>query len=708
MKKLLIWSWLLFFIVGCGDQEEENINTKVSEKVEKLQEEQEPPESSKEEEEQFQDKQEQHQNYKESQDIPLKRPAVQKSKPKKDKTPKNPVVQKSKPKKDKTQPKPKPQANVKVSDQKPLLWSKILDKTETWRPRRSSSAAIAFQGKLWIFGGSSVGRKNDIWNSVDGKNWTRVKEFAEWSPRLFHAVFEFKNELWLIDRDTRPKNDIWKSADGINWTLVKDASKVIERFFIPSVTVFKNQIWIMGDVKTDSDDSSSEIWVSSNGTEWTQIAVDQDNIWEARDFHQSFVFDNKIWVAGGREFLGKRFEDIWSSVDGKVWVKEFDASQASESDSPDHIYNADYVVFDNQLWMLDYTWDDETYASSGTVWSSADGQTWQKEEQIQTFNSSEFNSLVFNHQLWVIDSAERDIWSSVDGKTWKIEVPNYWAPHHASTVFKDRIWIMGGFCGSDCWNNNVWSSADGINWREELDHAAWKPRYMHTGVAFKDRLWVIGGYQSWEADIWSSADGKTWQKEFDQTKSPERWIGPRMTSLVFKNKIWVLGAGDYDSNTDRNGKEVWSSADGKNWQKEAELNMPYSYRHSSFVFQNKIWFFPTTWIQTKDYYSSTDGQKWEKSGELPQLPNYSYVAPLGDRIWFFGGEKGQDPDTSIVYSTRDGKTWSKEKNPVPWNDQGHNYGSVLTFKDKLYLLGGFNDEKSEYENVVWQAELETE
>ncbi len=71
----------------------------------------------------------------------------------------------------------------------------------------------------------------------------------------------------------------------------------------------------------------------------------------------------------------------------------------------------------------------------------------------------------------------------------------------------------------------------------------------HSSVVFDNKIWVIGGSFSPNPlnDVWSSTDGITWTEE---TASAE-W-GARIShrSVVFNNKIWRTGG---DPNID----EVW-------------------------------------------------------------------------------------------------------------------------------------------------------
>ncbi len=94
---------------------------------------------------------------------------------------------------------------------------------------RLGAAGVVFKDKMWILGGAARyfdGSKyllNDVWTSADGKDWTRVTEHAPWSPRAYHAALAFNDRIWVFGGGNyRPDhlafNDVWSSADGLNWT----------------------------------------------------------------------------------------------------------------------------------------------------------------------------------------------------------------------------------------------------------------------------------------------------------------------------------------------------------------------------------------------------------------------------------------------------------------------------------------------------------
>ncbi|EKX47627.1 hypothetical protein GUITHDRAFT_50616, partial [Guillardia theta CCMP2712] len=111
-----------------------------------------------------------------------------------------------------------------------------------------------------------------------------------------------------------------------------------------------------------------------------------------------------------------------------------------------------------------------------------------------------------------------------------------WMPRHshAVTVFKERLWLMGGFSEeghslNDVWSssdggddlyNDVWLSTNGSAWQLVTGNAPWARRRGFSLLAFQDSLLVIAGHAQKEfeggtdgflqSDIWQSKDGADW------------------------------------------------------------------------------------------------------------------------------------------------------------------------------------------------------
>jgi hypothetical protein len=108
--------------------------------------------------------------------------------------------------------------------------------------------------------------------------------------------------------------------------------------------------------------------------------------------------------------------------------------------------------------------------------------------------------------------------------------------------------------------NDVWSSEDGIHWKQETSAAPWHDRIWFSSVVYRNRMWIMGGwsfpYKNW-SDVWYSKDGKTWEQLESDVVWRERH---ELSAYVFKDKIWVAGGMVPPLTND-----VWSLQLPKDW-----------------------------------------------------------------------------------------------------------------------------------------------
>lgn len=269
--------------------------------------------------------------------------------------------------------------------------------------------------------------------------------------------------------------------------------------------------------------------------------------------------------------------------------------------------SAGELVFQDRLWIL----GGYLPSLNDDVWSSADGIEWRHEGAIGTKNGINIPlNFVHRGQMWV-SSNTGELFSSSDGKTWKlVNATPPWAGRYAAggTVFKGKMWVLGGQKDKTDLFNDVWSSEDGIQWKEECAHAPWSPRQLFGNVVVKDdKLWVIGGgitrYDPFEAyrDVWNSSDGVHWEQVTAQAPWDARiWSG----CVVYRDCIFLLG-GFQAQPTRINFDDVWYSRDGKAWTR-LDAGKRWSARHetSALVLKDKIWVIAgMSWPLVNDVWS---------------------------------------------------------------------------------------------------------
>lgn len=261
-----------------------------------------------------------------------------------------------------------------------------------------------------------------------------------------------------------------------------------------------------------------------------------------------------------------------------------------------------------------------------------------------------------------------EVWSSANGAAWKLEVRAApWEGRHTAgyVVHDGRMWIVGGDPLQKHYQSDVWSSRDGVRWERVCEKVPWAPRALHYTVAFRGRIWVMGGQtvpqfapaaDAFYDDVWSSADGRTWDRAVEHAPWPAR--GMIGGGVVFKDRIWILGGGTYDTPTTPERKfynDVWSTADGVNWQRHVE-HAPWPARqyHETAVFDGRMWVLEG-WNKgnRNDVWYSEDGVNWRELPATPWPPRHAAsVFVHGNALWIVAGNNMQ-PDV-----------WKLERTPA--------------------------------------------
>jgi len=273
--------------------------------------------------------------------------------------------------------------------------------------------------------------------------------------------------------------------------------------------------------------------------------------------------------------------------------------------------------------------------------------------EAQFSTRTEHSLIEFNDKLWVIGGYHasngsvngglmNDVWSSFDGITWTKEVPNNsstsFTPRakHATVVFQEKIWIIGGGSLDSPALSDVWSSPDGTNWTKETDNAGFTGRAAHQVFVFNNQIWMIGGsgINSRLADVWSTYDGINWTL---RTGNAPFGMRSQHTSTGFQGKIWVIGGIGNLGNLN----DVWSSTDGINWSLET-ISADFAPRrgHSSVVYKDRIWVIAGN--LRNDLWSSKDGVNWNQETEIIYFRGRGEQASsiFNNKIWIIGGWMG--------------------------------------------------------------------
>jgi hypothetical protein len=287
-------------------------------------------------------------------------------------------------------------------------------------------------------------------------------------------------------------------------------------------------------------------------------------------------------------------------------------------------------------------------------------------------------ALVFANRMWLLGGwnpgdkkhfpriCNNEVWSSRDGAIWVLEKPNTfldktfksdedWEGRHTAgyVVHKNKMWIVGGDVNQGHYHFDVWSSSDGKSWQHvnKGRPVPWGPRALHYTVALRDKIWVMGGQtipniaaekEAFHRDIWNTSDGIHWDKV---TPREPYWSARGMIggSVVFKDRIWILGGGTYDTPKKPQRQffnDVWSSADGVEWKQHLR-SAPWAPRqyHEVAVFDDRMWVLEGySGKNRNDVWHSADGVHWHEVPNTPWRPRHAASVFVFDgALWLVAG-----------------------------------------------------------------------
>lgn len=186
-----------------------------------------------------------------------------------------------------------------------------------WSPRLASGL-VEHRGRMWLLGGiedyyfgTDASLKNDVWSSVDGKDWKLETPHAAWSPRAYHQSVVLNGKIYVLGGGNyvpsyHSKNDVWSSADGVSWTCETASAPWAPRLWF-SAAVYRGRIWVLGGWSKEKD-NHGDVWHSTDGKNWQRLET--KTCWKSRHEHSALVFQDKLWILGGH--ARPLSSEVWS------------------------------------------------------------------------------------------------------------------------------------------------------------------------------------------------------------------------------------------------------------------------------------------------------------------------------------------------------------------------------------------------------------
>jgi hypothetical protein len=281
-----------------------------------------------------------------------------------------------------------------------------------------------------------------------------------------------------------------------------------------------------------------------------------------RDSSPGTEFAGHLWLSGGYNnptnsdscFSTCSYFDLWSSADltGASWnsTPSFatatvpnprDASAVVNNGVQDVAVPTDFYDAYSPI----VVWNGRLRAIGSSVWSSADGVTWARQNladgvtpapgPLLTRAGENSRALALGAAVFFLEPDTGEVYSTTDPNavSWTDlgAIPGF-SPRcgAAAFVMLGKMWIEGGgACNYSATYNDIWSSADGVNWTRSAAVAGWSARMWPCVAPGSDGIiWLASGYAptDWNdssgtvtvryganhSDVWYSKDGADWKQ----------------------------------------------------------------------------------------------------------------------------------------------------------------------------------------------------
>jgi len=329
-----------------------------------------------------------------------------------------------------------------------------------------------------------------------------------------------------------------------------------------------------------------------------------------------------------------------------------------------------------------------------------DRYTWVLENERAGFSARYAHAAVLNtkQQIFVIGGATadmsssggngylNDVWVSEDhGRSWDWVTPRTpkFTPRrgHAAVMNANQIvmFVLGGFCGKDCFMNDWWSSENGDVW-QKLGAAPWSARHGHAAVVTsKENLILLGGHDgtSYLNDIWSMQDP-------EQAMTYSTWVQVRKTSLGDGSHDNSIFSPRYGHAVVINGEDSILVMGGFFADKKA----------GKVVCNHDVW------------RSQDEGNSWTLVvGHSPWTGRYQHaaVSTTQNEVFIIGGLNVNLERCNDVWRSKDdGVTWDEVTPSAPWTAR-YEHASVIDRNSSLYVIGGMSTGANKFHDV-WRSE----
>lgn len=399
---------------------------------------------------------------------------------------------------------------------------------------RRGFRALVFNNRIWLIAGNNRDRQSVVWSSVDGISWELITNKAAFMPRGHHEVTVFNDYMILAGGgsdhyayrfDLFHRSDVWRSTDGVNWEEISKHQELPTNRNSHMLSLNNEIIIYSGKSKEryTSSEERFEIYRAKNGFNWTL-----ENSWiecqeDKSDIEVTITkFKDHIYWIGG--MCRPRGIETWSNIlvsdDGIHWsglpnIEHFHGTDRHET-----------VVFNNKLWVIGGRVDYDRYTDN--IWVSDSGTDWELITEDPGFSPrGDFQAVVFNNQIWFMggyalltptQTGRPNNQPTYYGEIWSTSSGNIWFPHIGNDVFgprsrhqvlelNGRLWLMGGYSDRGLLRD-IWVSDNGYYWSLHSTQVPIVDRNIEDAIVHKGDLYIIGK----DGELWTTKDMISWRE----------------------------------------------------------------------------------------------------------------------------------------------------------------------------------------------------
>lgn len=291
----------------------------------------------------------------------------------------------------------------------PSSWTKV-NENGFGDPDNWGALLVKFKGDFYAF--SDMG----VYKTENGGAWTQVSEM------IIMRVIVYKGALYGI-----VGNEVWQSRDGVDWAKVAEIplpSVTDSQVWIDSLAVVGGRLYLGTYWKPFEGyvgpEINAELWMTGNGSSWTKL----DDIPACTSIRNITGFKGMIYIGTISEAKDSgphsSRTEIWRTSDGSTW-------QQVAGDGFGDILNTSslsMVKFKGALYVSTWRGGTEGLPSTGTeVWRSKDGEEWRQVNE-DGFGDTD------NHMSWLHVMGGRlfagtakdgglEVYQTSDGAAWQ-------------------------------------------------------------------------------------------------------------------------------------------------------------------------------------------------------------------------------------------------------------------------------------------------